>query len=393
MVRVPRKKHKFNDLDICIRCDRPRAIIVEEELTWCDGTDPIPEFNPRSTNQVQKVILGLGIPLYVKTKSGFSTDSKVLTPLAHYPFVGELLKYRGVYKQLSTYVDPMLERTSDEYPFIHPDFNQTIVMDERLSSSNPNIQNITKRSDYGKKLRPCFVARPGYSLISSDYSQIHLRILAHFSRDPFMVRAYNEGLDLHRMTASVIFDVKSEDVTPEMRSVAKTINFGVIYSIGAKSLAQKLTLEGIPTIEVEAEVYIAKFFEKYRNVKRWKQHIISYARSYGYAPSLYGFKVPLPAINLQGFDRDTRYKRGHEERKAVNSPILCTEAQIVKRAMIKLYTDHKLVPIFQIHDDITYEVKNELCEATALIIKDVMENTTPLRVPTPVDQHVGKEWV
>lgn len=378
-----RKRHKFKDSETCIRCHRTQTLIVNGSLTWCDGTDPIPEFNVRSNKQVSNLLIKLGVPLRRKTKSGYSVDEDALLPFQiDYPIVKTILAYRGVNKKLTTYARPILEMSAYNGK-IYPSFNQTIVMDERLSSSNPNIQNIPKTKDGGGKIRECFVPRPGHVFISSDYSQLHLRILAHFSKDPEMVKAYTEGLDLHQLTA---------DSLGVSRKIAKTINFGIIYSMSARALAMSLTLEGVPTTTLEAEVYIAKFFDHYKGVARWKRYIIEYAKTYGYAPSLFGFRVPLPDINLEGWTREISGKRGYEERKAVNSPILCTEAQIVKRAMISIYNGTHVVPLFQVHDDLTYEVLEKDSVWFKTLIKSHMETTTKLLVPLPVDQKVGTNW-
>jgi DNA polymerase-1 len=345
----------------------------------------LPIFNPRSTQQVARVLQHLGVELTKKTKTGFSTDDSVLFDLkGTHPFVDKLIEYRELYKQYSTYLCPLLEKSNDEDSSVYPRFNQTSVSDERLSSSDPNIQNITKHSETGKQLRKCFVAKPGHVLIANDYSQLHLRILAHYSKDPTMVDAYNRNLDLHQLTADMLQVPRNP--------VAKTINFGIVYSVSPKSLAQQLHEQGHDIPVERAATIIEEFFVKYYGVREWRNHIIAYAKHYGYAPSLGGFRVPLPFINETGRGGRPTKRAWHEERKAVNSPILTTEAQIVKNATREIYEGYKLVPLWQIHDDLTYEVPETEVETHARRIKAIMESCNPLCVPLKVDQKIARNW-
>jgi len=350
-----------------------------------------PVFNPRSSQQTVKVLQQLGFCLTKKTAKSktFSTDDSVLFDLqGKHEFVDTLIKYREIYKQYSTYVCPLLhisERSLNTGldSLIFPRFKQTSVSDERLSSADPNIQNITKNSEYGKTLRKCFIARPGHVLIANDYSQLHLRILAHYSRDPMMIDAYNTDKDLHQLTADMLNVVRSP--------VAKTINFGIVYSVGPKALAQQLHEQGHDISEKEASRIIQDFFEKYKGVKRWREYIMTYAQHYGYAPSIFGFRVPLPYITETKGGRLTP-RAWHEQRKAVNSPILTTEAQIVKRSMQRIKKELGIDPIWQIHDDLTYEVQESCYGVAADKIRLLMEAENPLCVPLKVEQKIGKDW-
>ena len=351
----------------------------------------LPIFNPRSSQQVCKVLLKLGVNLTKKTKTGFSTDESVLFDLKGrgIPFVDLLVEYRELFKQYSTYICPFLDISNQDLdrgmtPEIFPRFNQTAVSDERLSSSEPNIQNITKHSEIGKQLRKSFIAKPGHSFIANDYSQLHLRILAHYSKDEKLTRAYKQGLDLHQVTADLLKVPRSP--------VAKTINFGIVYSMSPKALAQKLHEEGHDISVEEATSIIGDFYRSYPGVKSWRDHIIAYAQHYGYAPSLNGFRVPLPYINEKGEGGRFTKRAWHEQRKAVNSPILTTEAQIVKIAMIQIERKYGITPILQVHDDLMFEVPSSEVPLWKTRFKEEMESSNPLCVPLRVDQHVGTNW-
>lgn len=324
-----------------------------------------------------------------KTKTGYSTDSSVLNNLSAHPLVKLILNYRELSKLKSTYIDALPKMINPKTGRIHTSYNQTVTATGRLSSSEPNLQNIPIRSEIGKEIRKAFIPRDkGWLLLSADYSQIELRIVAHLSEDPLLIEAFRAGEDIHRKTASVIFGVPMDEVTKEMRSRAKAINFGIIYGMGPQRLAAEtgLSLE-------EAKRFIETYFEKHPKVHFFIEKTIADARERGYVTTLLGRRRLIPEIRSS-----TPYIRASAENIAINTPIQGTAADLIKRAMVKIQEEIekrelKTKMIIQIHDELLFEVpEGELDEAKKLI-KEEMEGVMELLVPIVVDIGVGRNWL
>ena len=324
-----------------------------------------------------------------KTKTGYSTDSSVLNNLSAHPLVKLILNYRELSKLKSTYIDALPKMINPKTGRIHTSYNQTVTATGRLSSSEPNLQNIPIRSEIGKEIRKAFIPRDkGWLLLSADYSQIELRIVAHLSEDPLLIEAFRAGEDIHRKTASVIFGVPMNEVTKEMRSRAKAINFGIIYGMGPQRLAAEtgLSLE-------EAKRFIETYFEKHPKVHFFIEKTIADARERGYVTTLLGRRRLIPEIRSS-----TPYIRASAENIAINTPIQGTAADLIKRAMVKIQEEIekrelKTKMIIQIHDELLFEVpEGELDEAKKLI-KEEMEGVMELLVPIVVDIGVGRNWL
>ena len=271
---------------------------------------------------------------------------------------------------------------------MHTSFNQTVAATGRLSSSDPNLQNIPIRTELGRKIRQAFIPKSGWTLLSADYSQIDLRMLAHISEDPTLCKAFQAGEDIHVITACEIFGVTPVDMTPELRRIAKSINFGIVYGISGFGLAQQL---GIP-VDV-AQAHIKRYFERYPGVKAWIDKTLQDARKNGYVRTLLGRIRYLPEIQSQN-----GAMRGFAERTAMNTPIQGTSADVIKLAMIKV-ADGSRVPgqwkgsmLLQVHDELLFEIPPEHLTASQSKIKELMENAIPLRIPVVVDLKVGINW-
>ncbi|MBI4532808.1 MAG: DNA polymerase I [Candidatus Melainabacteria bacterium] len=348
-------------------------------------------FNVSSTQQLQKVLFEeLKLPAKVRTKSGYSTDAAVLKDLANlHPIVARVLEYRELSKLRSTYADALPRQISSRDGRLHGEFNQTGTSTGRLSSSNPNLQNIPIRSELGKRIRRAFVpGRDGTMLVSADYSQIELRLLAHMSGDETLIDAFTKDQDIHARTAMEIFDVPLDKVTSEMRRVGKTINFSLIYQQGAYSTAQDL---GVSTRE--AQKFIDKYFSRYPKVRTFINATIEEARRNGFVKTLWGRKRYFRALA----DRNEQLRRA-EERAACNAPLQGSAADLMKLAMVEL--DRQLCQrqlssklILQVHDELVLEVPHaELVETTQLVT-EAMTLHQPFMVPLRVDVGVGKTWM
>jgi DNA polymerase-1 len=270
---------------------------------------------------------------------------------------------------------------------VHTTFNQTGTATGRLSSNNPNLQNIPIRTETGREIRAAFIAAKGNLLLAADYSQIELRLLAHYSEDPLLTHAFREGHDIHQLTASEVFGVPRDQINAEHRRRAKAVNFGIVYGLSPFGLAQQLGIE-----QKEAKKYIEGYFEKYAGVRKYIDRVIEATRRDGFVRTEFGRRRPIPDINSKNVSM-----RGFAERTAVNTPLQGTAADLIKLAMIridKLLTDKKLKSrmLLQVHDELVFEVPKEEVETMRALIEDAMQNVYPLRVPLVVDVGVGKNW-
>ncbi len=346
-------------------------------------------FNLNSPIQLREILFDkLGLQHKKMTKSGeASTDVEVLTELSKlHPVPKKVLEHRGLSKLKSTYIDSFPKLINPRTGRIHTSFNQAGTSTGRLSSSDPNLQNIPVKTPEGRRIREAFIPEDGFLLLSADYSQIELRLLAHFSEDDSLVSAFLAGSDIHNRTASEIFGVSEDLVTPEMRRLSKTINFGIIYGISPFGLSKQL---GIPN--TEAKSYINDYFKRYRRVKLFTEASIREAERQGYAVTILGRRRPIP--ELKSKDRTTR---GIGERAAINTPIQGSAADIIKIAMIKIQErlsgDYKSRMILQVHDELLFEIHESEVDELSRIIKKEMEKAWKLRVPLRVDIGIGKNW-
>lgn len=346
------------------------------------------EFNLNSPKQLGEALFErMGIPAKKKTKSGYSTSADVLEELAlEYPVVADILEYRMVQKLKSTYCDGLVACIAEDGR-IHSTLNQKETRTGRISSTEPNLQNIPVRKPLGSELRKFFVAKEGYTLIDADYSQIELRVLAHMADDANMIKAFESGEDIHRVTASQVFKVPLSEVTPVMRSRSKAVNFGIVYGIGAFSLAKD-----IGVTRAEAQDYIAGYLENFSGVDNYMKNVIEEAKANGYVKTLYERRRYLPELTSSN-----HMLRAFGERVARNAPIQGTAADIIKIAMIKVYNrldaeglDAKL--IMQIHDELIVEARDDVADKVCEIVKEEMENACALKVKLLSDAHIGKSW-
>ncbi len=346
------------------------------------------EFNLNSPKQLGEALFEkLGIPAKKKTKSGYSTSAEVLEELAaDYPIVADILEYRTVQKLKSTYCDGLVACIAEDGR-IHSTLNQKETRTGRISSTEPNLQNIPVRKPLGSELRKFFVAEEGYTLIDADYSQIELRVLAHMANDANMIEAFRSGEDVHRVTASQVFGVPVKDVTPIMRSRAKAVNFGIVYGIGAFSLAKD-----IGVTRAEASQYIEGYLKNFSGVDAYMKNVIEEAKRDGFVKTLYERRRYLPELTSSN-----HMLRAFGERVARNMPIQGTAADIIKIAMIKVYNrllaeglDAKL--IMQVHDELLVEAREDQAETVCAIVKEEMENACALSVELLSDAHIGKTW-
>jgi DNA polymerase-1 len=347
------------------------------------------EFNLNSPIQLREVLFDkLGLPQKKLTRTGGpSTDVDVLTDLSKLHEVPQrILEYRGLSKLKSTYVDALPKLINPETGRIHTSFNQVGTSTGRVSSSDPNLQNIPIRSEEGKRIREAFVPEEGFMLLSADYSQIELRLLAHFSGDEGLRAAFRAGADIHNRTASEIFGVPEDVVSPDMRRLSKNINFGIIYGISAFGLARQL---GTP-VSV-ARNYMNEYFNRYSSVKKYMGESVRVAQDRGYAETILGRRRPIP--ELESTDRTIR---GIGERTAINTPIQGSAADILEIAMLnihdKLASGYKSKMILQVHDELLFEVHRDELDVISRMVKEEMEGAFTLEVPVRVDIGVGKSW-
>lgn len=327
----------------------------------------------------------LNLPHGKKNKSGsYSVDEETLSELVGYhPVVALILQYRRIAKLLSTYVTGM--KTAVKNGRVHTEFNQTVTTTGRLSSTNPNLQNIPVRGEDSKKIKSAFVAKPGFVLLSCDYSQIELRLLAHFSGEEKLISAYENGADIHSETASQIFGVPIDKVTSEQRKAAKAVNFGIVYGISDFGLARDV---GISV--KRAKDYIENYYNTYPKVKEYLSESVDFARKNGFAVTYLGRRR-----NISGINSPKYLERSQNERFAMNTPLQGSAADIVKLAMIKIekaLEDKKSKMLIQIHDELIFEVAKDEFEEVLKIVKDVMENVVKLKVPLIVDAEWGDSW-
>jgi DNA polymerase I len=349
------------------------------------------EFNINSPKQLGQVLFEkLALPKPVKYGKGktISTAVDVLEGLAEHHAVPRLvLEYRQLAKLKSTYVDalPLLLNPCSQR--LHTTFDQTNAVTGRLSSKNPNLQNIPIRTELGREIRAAFVAEPGFVLLSADYSQVELRLLAHFSEDPLLLEAFQRGDDIHTLTASRVFGVPPLMVTAEHRRRAKAINFGIPYGLSPFGLAQQLGIE-----TGEAKQFITAYFEKYSGVSAWLEQTRERARQEQKVSTLFGRVRPIPDINSKNANL-----RGFAERTAVNTPLQGTAADLTKLAMIRLDAAIRERHLrsrmtLQVHDELVFEAANDELDVMHSLVRETMENVHPLRVPLLVEIGVGPNW-
>ncbi len=346
-------------------------------------------FNINSSQQLGKILFEkLKLPVGKKTKTGYSTDGDVLTKLSlHHDLPLEILAYRNMNKLKSTYIDALPRLIHPETGRVHTSYNQTVTATGRLSSSDPNLQNIPVRAEEGNRIRQAFVPEQGWLMVSADYSQIELRILAHLSQDETLIKAFLDDEDIHARTASEIFGVPMEQVTPEMRREAKVINFGIIYGMSAYGLSQQLGTD--PKI---AQRYIDEYFEKYAGVRAYIERSLEEARQKGYVMTLLHRRRYLPDIHSPNLA-----VRQATERMAINTPLQGTAADIIKLAMIRIQNAIEELGlstkmVMQVHDELVFEVPEEELQKAIPMIRDRMERVMDLGVPLKVSIDSGKNW-
>ncbi|TGK12014.1 DNA polymerase I [Leptospira fletcheri] len=348
------------------------------------------EFNIASTKELQKILFeDLKLKVVKKTQTGYSTDHEVLEELlGEHPIVEKLLDYRKYTKLLSTYVDTLPSMASAKDGRIHTSYNMTIAATGRLSSTDPNLQNIPIREKEGRLIRKGFISgHKDFELLSLDYSQIELRIMAHISGDPAMVEAYEKGIDIHKRTASALYGVPESDVTPEMRDKAKVVNFSVIYGVTPYGLSRNLRVS-----REEAKEFIERYLAQYPGVKKYMEDTIAFCEEKGYVETLKGRRRPVPDINSS--------HRMHKEaarRVAINTPIQGTCADMIKIAMLHIHekiSKHKWKSqlLLQVHDELVFEVHKNEKDEFLKVAKDLMEKAMPLKVPVKVAGKFGANW-
>lgn len=345
------------------------------------------EFNINSPKQLGEILFNeMQLPNGKKTKTGYSTNADVLEKLKGVPIVDDVLEYRMLTKLKSTYADGLLKVISSDGR-IHTNFQMTVTATGRLSSTEPNLQNIPVRKKLGAQIRNMFVATPGMCLVDADYSQIELRILAHISADETMRNAFLSGEDFHTVTASNVFNIPVSEVTPTLRSRAKAVNFGIVYGISAFSLAQD-----IGVYQSEAKAYMDAYLSKYHGVREYMSAIVDKAKADGYVATMYGRRRYLPELKSSNFNT-----RSFGERVALNMPIQGAAADIIKLAMVAVFRRLKAEGlkarlILQVHDELIVECPAEEGERVKAILSEEMENAAALTVPLTVDAHIGRSW-
>ena len=346
------------------------------------------EFNINSPKQLGEILFEkMNLPGGKKTKTGYSTAADVLDKLAQqYPVVADILEYRALTKLKSTYADGLIAYIREENR-IHSNFNQTITATGRISSTEPNLQNIPMKTELGRQIRKVFVPKEGYLFTDADYSQIELRVLAHMSGDKQLIEAYQMNEDIHRVTASKVFHTPFEEVTDLQRRNAKAVNFGIVYGISSFGLSQDLSIS-----KKEAAEYIEQYFETYPGIKKFLDDSVENAKKNGYVTTMFGRRRPVPELSSSNF-----MQRSFGERVAMNSPIQGTAADIIKIAMIRVWKrlkeenlSSKL--ILQIHDELLIETKAEEKDQVAAILEEEMKGAADLSVKLEIDLHTGNNW-
>ena len=347
------------------------------------------EFNINSTKQLGIILFEkMKLPVVKKTKSGYSTDVEVLEKLKNEnEIVSKILDYRQLVKLNSTYVEGLIPYINDKDNRIHSYFHQTVTATGRISSTEPNLQNIPTRFDLGKQIRKVFKPKEGYVFVDADYSQIELRVLAHIADDEHMIEAFNNNEDIHRQTASKVFDIPMEEVTSKQRSDAKAVNFGIVYGISDFGLGEQLGIS-----RKQAKLYIEKYLDKYQKIKEFMENIKESAKKEGYVETLFNRRRYIPEMNSNNY-----MVRQFGARVAMNTPIQGTAADIMKIAMIKLFNELKERKLesnilLQIHDELLLEVKKEEKDKVEKLLKDSMEGAMQLKVPLKVELSEADNW-
>jgi DNA polymerase-1 len=379
----------FNvDLDVLKKIDEElvgKIASLEEEIFHFSGE----AFNIKSPKQLGVVLFEkLELPVIKKTKTGYSTSHDILMKLrTKHPIIDLVVEYRAYTKLKSTYIDGLLAVVNEETGRVHTSLNQTVAVTGRLSSTEPNMQNIPIRLPLGREIRKIFVPTEGYQLVDADYSQIELRILAHMSEDDNLLRAFNEEIDVHALTASQVFNLPLEEVSSLERSRAKEVNFGIVYGMSDFGLSENLNIS-----RAEAKTYIDQYFEKYHKVKSFMDTTIERCREEGYVTTLFDRKRQIPEINHKNFNL-----RSFAERTAMNTPIQGTAADIMKIAMIKVHAELKERQlksklILQVHDELIVDTVSDELDIVKDIVERNMEEAAQLSVPLKVDLNVGNSW-
>jgi DNA polymerase I len=359
---------------------------LENEIHEIAGTS----FNINSPKQLGEVLFEkLELPPVKKTKTGYSTSADVLEKLSNkHPIIEKILLFRQLGKLNSTYIEGLLKVVNKDTGKVNTRFNQALTQTGRLSSIDPNLQNIPIRLEEGRKIRQAFTAeKEGWLIFAADYSQVELRVLAHIAEDEKLVEAFREGLDIHTKTAMDVFNVAEDEVTSEMRRGAKAVNFGIVYGISDYGLSQSLNIT-----RKEAASFIEKYFESFPGVKQYMEDIVQQAKQEGYVTTLFNRRRYLPEITSRNFNL-----RSFAERTAMNTPIQGSAADIIKVAMVKMakrLKDEKLQTkmLLQVHDELIFEAPEEEIEKLKEIVPDVMENAMQLKVPLKVDYSFGPSW-
>ncbi|MSS43565.1 DNA polymerase I [Anaerosalibacter bizertensis] len=348
------------------------------------------EFNVNSPKQLGEVLFDdLDLPVIKKTKTGYSTNAEVLDKLKDkHPIIDKILKYRQIVKLKSTYIDGLINLVDDETNRIHSSFNQTVTNTGRISSTEPNLQNIPVKTEEGRKIRKAFVSEnENYVLVDGDYSQIELRVLAHISDDPKLKEAFYHNEDIHTKTASEVFEVEKEEVTPLMRSRAKAVNFGIVYGISDYGLSRDLDIS-----RKEAKKYIDNYLKNYEKVKEYMDNIIEVGKRDGYVETILNRRRYLPELKSRNY-----VVRSFGERVAMNTPIQGSAADIIKIAMVRVYKElkkrnMKSKLILQVHDELIIEAHEDEKEEVENILRQIMESSVELNVPLKVDIKMGESW-
>ena len=364
---------------------RARAAELEAQIYALAGET----FNIKSPKQLSEVLFDkLGLPRPRKTNRGFATTSaEVLEALSgDYPICALILDYRRYQKLDSTYVSALI-KLRDENGRVHSSFDQTATATGRISSNEPNLQNIPVRTEVGREIRAAFVARPGWVLVDADYSQIELRVLAHMSGDETMRSAFLEGQDIHSRTAAEVYGVPLDEVTPAMRSSAKAVNFGIVYGISDFTLAKNISVT-----RAEARAFMERYFARYPGVKRFMEEAVQLGYARGYARTLLGRRRYLPELKSPSYN-----VRAFGERCAMNSPIQGTAADIIKLAMIRVFEalraqDLRARLILQVHDELIVEAPEDEAGRVRALLRECMEGVMRLSVPLRTDISVGRNW-
>lgn len=378
-VRVRREELKVYGDALTGRIDELEKAI--HESAGCD-------FNINSPKQLGEILFEkMGLKGGKKTKTGYSTAADILEKLApENPIIADILEYRGLTKLKSTYADGLADYIGEDGR-IHTSFNQTITATGRISSTEPNLQNIPMRTELGRLIRKVFIPKEGYVFTDADYSQIELRVLAHISGDEQLIEAYKSDADIHRITASKVFNTPFEEVTDLQRRNAKAVNFGIVYGISSFGLSQDLSIS-----RKEAAAYIDQYFDTYPDVKRFLDRQVEDAKESGFVVTMFGRRRPIPELKSGNF-----MQRSFGERVAMNSPIQGTAADIIKLAMVHVYSELKRRNlssklILQIHDELLIETKEDEKEEVALLLEQEMKQAAELSVSLEVDLHTGSNW-